>query len=50
MAEEKVSNVCMCKCHEYGKPRCLKCRVFHQGITQEKIRTHKHDKANPDIE
>jgi len=50
MAQEKIANVCMCKCHELGKSRCSRCRVFHQGITAEKVRTHVNDQTNPNIE
>ena len=41
------NNICFCKCHEGGKPRCTKCRSFHIG--KDKPATHVNDKENPDI-
>jgi hypothetical protein len=43
----KNGNVCLCKCHETGKPACRKCMVFH--ISKEPTSTHPNDKNNPDI-
>ncbi len=44
---KKNGNVCFCKCHEIGKPRCVKCRSLH--LSPEKPATHPNDKENPDI-
>lgn len=42
---EKINNVCYCACHKAGKPKCSKCRNFHQS--KEKPATHKDDISNP---